>query len=122
MPDKFQHLIAKSNELGWLGDIYVFCSADGYCFKVLVSHNSSKPQPASTAPVSFYGSEVDAILTSKANGDHLGPGLLQLLADKFHGLIGALALEMGCVSYLHLIIVYPEVDQIGGLPRMITLS
>ena len=46
--------------------------------------------------------------------DDLGFRLLQLLSNEFSRFNGAFALQMGGIAYFDLVIVDPQIDQIGG--------
>ncbi len=73
------------------------------------------PQPAGAGPALLDGGEEDPVLAGQADGGHLGLRLLQLLADQLRGLAGALAAQVSGVADLHLVVVDPQIDQLGGL-------
>ena len=70
---------------------------------------------AGTGSALLDGSKIDPVFTGQADSSHLGFGLLQLLPNKFCSFSGAFTLQMGCISYFYLVIVDPQINQIGGL-------
>ncbi len=58
---------------------------------------------------------VDFVFTGQANGCHLDFGVLQLLLDERCGFQRAFPPKMTGIADLHLLIVYPQINQAGGL-------
>ena len=63
----------------------------------------------------LYGGHEHLVLAGQADGGHLSLVLAQLFLDEGGGLECPLPPEVGGVAYLHLVVVDPQVDEIGRL-------
>ena len=70
---------------------------------------------AGAGPALLDGSKIDPVFTGQADSSHLGVRLLQLLPNKFCSFNGAFTPQMRGIPYFYFVIVYPQINQIGGL-------
>ena len=111
----FEHLVAELDELGRPGDVDVLGAAHRDRLEVLVAHHRAEAQPAGARAALLDGGEEDPVLAGQADRRHLGIRLLELLADQFRRLPAPLPAQMRGVAQLDLVVVDPEVDQLGRL-------
>ncbi len=113
--DVLQHVAAEIHELGRPGDVDVLRPAHGDRLEPLVSHHRADAEAAGARPALLDRGEEDPVLAGEPDGGHLRVRLLQLLPDALRGLDGALAVQVGGVADLDLVVVDPQIDQLGRL-------
>ncbi len=96
------------------GQVDVLGSPNGDRLDSLVAHDRAAAKPTGAGPGLFDGSRETPIFTGHADGGHLRVGLLQLLADQVLRFQGAFAHQMRGVADFHLVVVYPDIDPLGG--------
>jgi len=113
--DVLQSFVADLHELRRAGDVEVLRPPNGDGLQVLVSHDGADAESAGAGAALLDGSEVDPVFAGQADGGHRGRRLVQLLANELCSLESAQTPEMRGVTYFHLVIVDPQIDEIRGL-------
>ena len=79
----------------------------------LVAHHRPDAAAAGAGATLFDGGEIDPVLARRADGRHLGLGFFQFLADQLGRLHRPFASEVRGVADLDLVVLDPDVDQVG---------
>ncbi|VTR65637.1 hypothetical protein DESC_370006 [Desulfosarcina cetonica] len=113
--DVFADILHVVHELLATGQVDRFGAAHGDGLDLLVAHDGPTAATARAGAGLLDGGGKTAVFTGQADGRHLNIGILEFLADQVLGLDGTLALQMRGIADLHLVVVDPDVDQLGRL-------